>query len=84
MTPWRKITGDKRTSVEPAANARVIVRNGHGERPARWDGKAREWYWNTGVDWRASWACCPEWCDWDDHAPAPAPVAEPAQMGLGL
>ena len=90
MTPttWHKITSDKRT-VEPAdGKARVWVRNGNGRAPrqARWDGHAREWYWNTGVDWRASWACYPEWCEWDGHAPAPEPVAkaERAQMGMGL
>ena len=82
---WHRITTDKKPSVEPADKGRVWVRNGHGERPAKWDGNAREWYLGTPeVDWRASAACYEEWCDWDSHVPAPEPVAEPAQMGMGL
>jgi len=59
MTPtiWHKIA-----SEQPADRARVIVRSGHGERPARWDAGAREWYLvSATVDWRASAACYPEW-----------------------
>jgi len=56
---WHRIT-----SEQPADRAHVIVRNGRGERPARWDGKAREWWMNTPeLDWRASAACYPEWCE---------------------
>ena len=74
MTP---VTWHRTATETPADKGRVWVRNGHGERPAKWDGNAREWWLNTpAVDWRASAACYEEWCDWDDHAPAPEPVAE--------
>ena len=79
-TTWHKIT-----TTQPAAGSRVWVRNGHGERPAKWDGNAREWYLGTSeVDWRASAACYEEWCDWDSHAPAPEPEAEAERVGMGM
>lgn len=66
----------------PADGARVVVRNGHGKRPARWDGTAREWWWNSATeDWRASLACYDEWCVWDGRGQQ---EQEPRQMGLGL
>lgn len=75
---WYKITANKR-SVEPTNKARVWVRNDTIGRPARWDAKAREWYWKSAAcDWRASAMCYPEWRDWD------ALEQEPVQPGLGL
>ena len=79
-TTWHKIA-----STQPANGQRVWIRNGHGERQARWDDKTCEW-WRVDAknDWRASAACYEEWRDWDGYAPAPEPVPEPAQMGVGL
>ena len=77
------VTWYKTATTQPANGERVWVRNGHGERQARWDGKAREW-WRVDAthDWRASATCYEEWREWDGYAPAPEPVAEAAQMGM--
>ena len=80
MTVWHNIT-----KTQPANGARCWVHNGHGERQARWDGNAREWWRVSDTeDWRASAVCYEEWREWDGYAPAPESVAEAerAQMEL--
>ena len=79
------VTWYKTATTQPANGERVWVRNGHGERQARWDGKAREW-WRVDAthDWRASATCYEEWREWDGYAPAPEPVAEAERVGVGL